>query len=190
MKRDIFDVLSVELEGSNLIEASAGTGKTYSIGILVLRLLLEKNVPIEKILMVTFTNAAVDELSERIRRFVRLAYSGAKGGESADETISKVVKRAINSEGREIVVERLQNAVLFLDEISVFTIHGFCQRTLGEFAFETGQMFGVELVNNEDELIRKALNEFWRKEIATLPEEVLSALWKDFLVKDSFERVI
>ncbi len=50
-----FDVYNVSLEGKNLVEASAGTGKTFSIGILVLRFVLEKNIPIEKILMVTFT---------------------------------------------------------------------------------------------------------------------------------------
>ena len=69
-----FDVLTVELQGSKLIEASAGTGKTYSIAILGLRLIIEKKIPIEKILMVTFTNTAVAELESRVRKFVRLAY--------------------------------------------------------------------------------------------------------------------
>ncbi|HLR38208.1 MAG TPA: UvrD-helicase domain-containing protein, partial [Chitinophagaceae bacterium] len=68
-----FDALTVPLEDSNLIEASAGTGKTYSIAILALRLLLEKSVAVDEILMVTFTNAAVAELEERIWKFVRLA---------------------------------------------------------------------------------------------------------------------
>ncbi|HET8829092.1 MAG TPA: UvrD-helicase domain-containing protein, partial [Pelobium sp.] len=62
-----FNASTVALEGTNLIEASAGTGKTYSIAILVLRLLLEKNISIKEILMVTFTKAAVAELEERIR---------------------------------------------------------------------------------------------------------------------------
>ncbi len=70
---DNFDATIVPLEGSNLIEASAGTGKTYSIALLTLRLIIEKNIPIEKILMVTFTKAAVAELEIRIRAFVRMA---------------------------------------------------------------------------------------------------------------------
>jgi len=74
-----FDAATVKLSGSNLIESSAGTGKTYSIAILALRLILEDNIAIEKILMVTFTKAAVAELQERVRLFVRLAEKAAQG---------------------------------------------------------------------------------------------------------------
>jgi exodeoxyribonuclease V beta subunit len=74
-----FVASDVPLEGSNLIEASAGTGKTYSIAILLLRLLLEKQLAIKEVLMVTFTKAAVAELEERIRLFVRIAAKAAHG---------------------------------------------------------------------------------------------------------------
>ena len=74
-----FNPTTVPLQGSNLIEASAGTGKTYSIAILALRLILEKNVSIREILMVTFTKAAVAELEERIRKFIRSGYKCAQG---------------------------------------------------------------------------------------------------------------
>ena len=70
-----FNATDIDLAGVKLIEASAGTGKTYSIAILVLRLLFEKQMPLNKILMVTFTNAAVAELQLRVRLFVRQAYS-------------------------------------------------------------------------------------------------------------------
>jgi len=86
-----FDVLTVGLQGSKLIEASAGTGKTYSIAILVLRLIIEKHIPIEKILMVTFTKAAVAELESRIRKFIRLAYRYSSGKEIEDDTIKMVI---------------------------------------------------------------------------------------------------
>jgi len=72
-------MLSINLEGTKLLEASAGTGKTYSIAIIVLRLILEKKIPLEKILMVTFTIAAVAELESRIRKFIRSAYRYANG---------------------------------------------------------------------------------------------------------------
>ena len=72
-----FDALQVPLEGSNLIEASAGTGKTYSIAVLALRMIIEKGLTVKQILMVTFTNAAVAELELRIRLFVRQAYGYA-----------------------------------------------------------------------------------------------------------------
>jgi len=71
--------MNVPLQGSNLIEASAGTGKTYSLAILVLRLVVEKNVPLERILMVTFTRDATAELEDRVRQFIRQAYNYSLG---------------------------------------------------------------------------------------------------------------
>ena len=88
-----FNAITVPLAETNLIEASAGTGKTYSIAILVLRLIVEKNIPIQKILMVTFTKAAVAELEERIRKFIRLAQKASKGENIADETIKNIIKK-------------------------------------------------------------------------------------------------
>src|SRR5690606_11910975 len=143
-----FNASTVPLASSNLIEASAGTGKTYSIAILVLRLLLEKQVAIKEILMVTFTKAAVAELEERIRLFVRNAYQAVNGKEIADGTIQHLVERSIEELGRERVEEILNDAIVFLDETSVMTIHSFCQQTLTEFAFETNQLFGMEIVND------------------------------------------
>ncbi len=67
------DVHNISLKGYNLIEASAGTGKTYSIAILTLRLILEQPITINQILLVTFTKAAVAELQVRIRLFVQQA---------------------------------------------------------------------------------------------------------------------
>jgi exodeoxyribonuclease V beta subunit len=74
----VFSATDVPLEKRNLIEASAGTGKTYSVAILVLRLIIEKNISVKEILMVTFTKAAVAELEERIRLFVKIALKCAK----------------------------------------------------------------------------------------------------------------
>ena len=68
-----FDVKTVELSGANLIEASAGTGKTFSIAVLVVRLIIEKSIPVSKLLLVTFTEAAAAELKERSIKFIREA---------------------------------------------------------------------------------------------------------------------
>jgi len=167
-----FNSTVVELSGSNLIEASAGTGKTYSIAILVLRLILEKKILIQDILMVTFTNAAVAELQERIRRFVRNAYRYAQGEEIGDETIKKLVDRQDRKEAEEV----LKLAVLNLDETSVMTIHGFCQQTLVEFAFETGQLFSSELIAEDSVLLREETQKFWRKHITGIHLDLLSLL--------------
>jgi exodeoxyribonuclease V beta subunit len=138
-----FDATIVPLEGSNLIEASAGTGKTYSIALLTLRLIIEKDISIEKILMVTFTKAAVAELEIRVRSFVRLALKVSRDQQINDDTITSMVQSQIQIQGKEEVAKKLENAQLFLDETSVLTIHSFCQRTLSEYSFETGQIFEI-----------------------------------------------
>lgn len=121
-----FDVQSVPLQGRNLIEASAGTGKTYSIAILALRLILENKVSINKILMVTFTKAAVAELEERIRLFVRNAYKIANGDSTIqDPTLTTILSRAIDKNGRKETLELLKEAKLLLDRPS-FAILNFC----------------------------------------------------------------
>ena len=130
-----FNASLVPLEGSNLIEASAGTGKTYSIAILALRLLIEKKILVNEILMVTFTKAAVAELEERLRLFIRTAYKASLGEAITDETIAKLVEAAIEKEGEIAIQKILRTAIIFLDETSVLTIHSFCQQTLTGFAF-------------------------------------------------------
>jgi len=176
-----FDAKTVALSGTNLIEASAGTGKTYSIAILALRLIIEENIPLQKILMVTFTKAAVAELLERVRLFIKLAYKCVQHNEINDPTIINLVETAIEKNGYEVIQQRLYDAVLLLDELSVITIHSFCQQTLTEFAFETRQLFGVEMFTELDEVIEQEVNHFWRKYITTLETELLEALSIDTL---------
>lgn len=174
-----FDVNNIKLEGNNLIEASAGTGKTYSIGILVLRLLLEKGIRIEQILMVTFTNAAVAELEIRIRKFLRDALKIASKNTTVadvDPNIQSLISKSIENQGKEEVVKILSGAILFLDETAIFTIHSFCQITLGEFAFETSQLFNTEIIEDQSFIIEDAVNEFWRKEITVLDLKILKLL--------------
>ncbi len=184
-----FNASTVELSGSNLIEASAGTGKTYSIAILVLRLLLEKNIAIREILMVTFTKAAVAELEERIRLFVRLAYKVAQGETIKDSTITALVK-GVNDKSPQEIEEILKEAVLFLDETSVLTIHSFCQQTLGEFAFETDQLFGIDLMQDGSAILEDETNKFWRKFVTTIPTAILGILVKDGLSKDGIKNKV
>src|SRR6187402_2146603 len=117
-----FNAATVELQDSNLIEASAGTGKTYSIAILLLRLILEKQLSVKQILMVTFTKAAVAELQERIRLFIRTAYKRSKGATIKDTNIALLVEQAIARTSQENVQQCLRDAILFLDETSVLTI--------------------------------------------------------------------
>ncbi|TDH24173.1 exodeoxyribonuclease V subunit beta [Segetibacter sp. 3557_3] len=171
-----FDAGSVDLVGSNLIEASAGTGKTYSIAILVLRLIIEQKLSVKEILMVTFTKAAVAELEERIRLFIRKAYKASQGEQIDDGTISGLVSAGIAKTSATEVQEQLKEAVLFLDETAVLTIHSFCQLTLTEFAFETNQLFGAETMQDTGIVLQDEVNKFWRENITTIPARLLQYL--------------
>lgn len=179
-----FDAATVALEGSNLIEASAGTGKTYSIAILVLRLVLEQQLSIKEVLMVTFTKAAVAELEERIRLFIRSAHKVSAGKVIKDDNITNLVQKAIASSGKQKVEQQLKEAVLFLDETSVLTIHSFCQQTLNEFAFETDQLFGAEMLEDPQKVVAEEVQKFWRKNITTLQVELLQQIWEKDLMNN------
>lgn len=171
-----FRATEVPLAGTNLIEASAGTGKTYSIAVLVLRLILETKLPLKEILMVTFTKAAVAELEDRIRLFIRQAYQISQGQSSKDETISFLVERAAKQTSPDQVNQSLKEALLYLDETSVMTIHSFCQQSLTNFAFETGQLFGMETIQDSSAMIEDAVNSFWRKYVTIIPVDLLEQL--------------
>ena len=193
---NLFEVINAKLDKRNLIEASAGTGKTYSIAILALRLLLEKtpyqnrHIRINEILMVTFTNYAVAELESRVRAFVRLGYDYSKDNTiDCDDTIKKIIDRSFTDNGKEKTALLLKEAVLMLDETSIMTIHGFCQRTLTEFAFDTGQIFGSKALSTSEftMLLEDVVNECWRNKISTI-EKVL--VYKLFDIKFDKQKAI
>lgn len=171
---DNFDVETVPLRDKNLIEASAGTGKTYSVAIMVLRLILEKDIRINQILMVTFTKAAVAELQERIRGFVRFAHRYADGENIDDPSIKAIVDAVAQEKGMEYIQQKLNSAVINLDETAVLTIHSFCQQTLTEFAFETNQLFNAEMLSDLNPVLEEATQKFWRENITGMDSNLLS----------------
>ena len=149
--------------GRTLVEASAGTGKTFAIAGLVLRLVLDGDwlaaapggpPDLRRLLVVTFTRAATDELRTRIRRALRVALAVARGEEIADASpLAKdldLVKPLRPLLERPDAEDRLLAALDRVDEAGVFTIHGFCQRVLKEAAFESGTPFEVDFVEDSD----------------------------------------
>jgi exodeoxyribonuclease V beta subunit len=146
--------------GRLLIEASAGTGKTFTIAGLVLRLLLERDgLTIDQILVTTFTELATAELRGRIRDRLKGALLALQTGESADDLLREILKDV----DRRVATVRLQDALAQFDEAPIYTIHGFCQRVLAEQAFETGTLFDAELVTDERDLLREVTWDFWRR---------------------------
>ncbi len=155
-----FDFLNDPLEGTNLTEASAGTGKTYTITGLFLRLILEKNLSVDQILVVTFTQAATEELKDRIRRKLRGAIQAFSGGRTEDALLKNLVKKHI---GSRTSLRHLREALRQFDQAAIFTIHGFCRKMLYENALESGSLFDTELVTDQEDLKRGMVDDFWRK---------------------------
>jgi exodeoxyribonuclease V beta subunit len=144
-----FDVNTSRLDGLNLIEASAGTGKTYTLSALYLRLVLEYELSVDQILVVTYTRAATEELRDRLRQ---------KLVDARDELDS-------SHPDQRKQFHRLNLAIQSFDEAAIYTIHGFCQRVLADFAFESGLPFELELVGDDVELLQAATDDFWRRHV-------------------------
>ena len=154
IKVQSLDALTFPLFGKRLIEASAGTGKTYTIASLFIRLLLG-----HKILVVTFTEAATAELRSRIRErivSVRLAFLA---GHSEDLFTQSLIS---DSNSVQADIRLLRFAELQMDEAAIYTIHGFCQRMLKQNAFESGSLFQQNLLEDDTQFLLQAVNDFWR----------------------------
>lgn len=167
-EKTVFDAAQTPLHaGVHLIEASAGTGKTYAIAMLVLRFVAEQDMNIENILLVTFTRAATKELGERIRLRLVEAKKLLQGDGSAGDTTLR--RWAASIEAPERALRRIGTALLDIDRAPVFTIHGFCQRMLQEQALESSQLFDVELQPDPEIVRRSVAEDFWRKYIYNMP---------------------
>ncbi|CAG36073.1 exodeoxyribonuclease V subunit beta [Desulfotalea psychrophila] len=165
----IFDVAKTPMErGVNFIEASAGTGKTYAIGMLVLRAICEQDIGIDRILIVTFTRAAAEELRSRVRARLVEARDLLQGRHE-DASLRAWQEHAVKDEGvARRFISRLQLAIVNIDRAGIFTIHSFCQRMLSEQALESGQLFRMDLLTSLDDLRLRAAEDFWRIHVYSL----------------------
>ncbi|HWP20275.1 MAG TPA: exodeoxyribonuclease V subunit beta [Burkholderiaceae bacterium] len=163
------DVSDCPLDGVRLIEASAGTGKTWNICGLYLRLLLERGLAVREILVVTFTNAATAELRERIRqRLVDTLAHVEDLVRTEDDPFVPRLLAALRTRGVDeaVLADRLRLALASFDEASIFTIHGFCQRALADTPFTARVPLQVELVQDDRELLLEVVQDFWRRRVA------------------------
>ncbi len=177
---------------TTLIEASAGTGKTYTLTTLVARLVVEAKREIGELLVVTFTNAATDELRDKIRRTLRatLRLVGGDGNRPDDQAVELAAHWEGLGIAREEVVRRLEVAVTDLDRANVLTIHGFCQRVLTDFAFECGLPFGFEVTGDGFDVVNAVVRDHWRRVLYPAPPvRVRFALGQKFVGDDLVEWV-
>ncbi len=176
--------------GRTTIEASAGSGKTRAITTLVARFVVEKGCGLERILVVTFTKAAAAELRQRIRKTLREIQQSLTAG-SADSAAGDDVgpARELLAHWQAIVEldpgeirRRIDQALFDIDRANIFTIHGFCQRALTEFAFETGFSFDFKVRDDGGGLVDNVAQDYYLRRFHGAPERLAShALKQKFL---------
>ena len=129
--------------GETLIEANAGTGKTYTLCKIIERLIVEENIPVERILAVTFTKSAAEELSERVRKNLK-------------DRKSKLAQHAGSEHSM------LARAISNFDEARISTLHAFCKRLLEDFSFECGVRTESDLQTDDTPLRKQVALDFRR----------------------------
>ncbi|HFC8546653.1 TPA: exodeoxyribonuclease V subunit beta [Neisseria lactamica] len=185
-----FDPLTVPIAGTNLIEASAGTGKTYGIAALFTRLIVLEQKNVECVLVVTFTKAATAELKTRLRARLDDVLQVLESKEIAklgDDTLSDgiaaycaehhegdtflpaLLKQALQKESRTRLIVRLKAAIGQFDNAAIYTIHGFCQRILRDYAFLCQAPFDVELTEEDGNRLLVPAQDFWRERVSNNP---------------------
>ncbi|MEE4637585.1 MAG: exodeoxyribonuclease V subunit beta [Wenzhouxiangella sp.] len=164
------DPLRFPLHGVRLIEASAGTGKTWSITALYLRLVLGHGREVEgaltppEILVLTFTRAATQELRDRIRRRLAEAASAFRVGQAGeDEFLGALLAEYPDPAQQAACARRLQVAAEWMDEAAVQTIHAWSQGMLRQHAFDSGSLFEQEVDSEDRALFEQVVNDYWRR---------------------------
>ena len=194
---------------TRLIEASAGTCKTFTIAALYVRLILghqlgeafkDRALFPPDILVVTFTEAATKELRDRIRTRLSSAARYFRGQKEAEDAFLEELLCFYADESQRLsCAQKLELAANWMDEAAVFTIHGWCNRMLKQHAFDSGSLFNLELKPDETELLNQVVRDYWRTfyyaldaDNVFLPEifntfntpEALQKVLKDFLIKE------
>ncbi|BFM51113.1 exodeoxyribonuclease V subunit beta [Marinomonas sp. THO17] len=193
---EMLDAMRFPLFGKRLIEASAGTGKTYTIANLYLRLLvptgqtgdLAQALTVDQILVVTFTEAATAELKARIRQRIRAARKALMRNQSDDAFLAQWLA-CMTTEQQQDAIEKLLYAEKQMDEAAVFTIHGFCQRMLSQNAFESRMLFQQSIETDEQAPLAMAVKDVWRQVFYPMTSEqaaLIKPIWStpDALQKD------
>ncbi|KOE54302.1 exodeoxyribonuclease V subunit beta [Aggregatibacter actinomycetemcomitans] len=185
--------ISIPLNAISLIEASAGTGKTYTMGSLYLRLLLQAGenafphvLNVEQILAVTFTEMATEELKRKIRERIYDAKQKLTAyQQTQDPTVFEqddfLRQLADTITDFPLAIQRLTLAEQNMDLAAIYTIHGFCRRMLMQYAFNSGIHFSLELSGEEDELLLHLAQKLWRAHFYSQPYAVAEFIQKHLI---------
>ncbi|VFP84275.1 RecBCD enzyme subunit RecB [Candidatus Erwinia haradaeae] len=180
-----FTPLTLPLRGEVLIEASAGTGKTFTIGLLYLRLLLGlgghadfiRRLSVKEILVVTFTESSTAELRARIGSNIHELRIACIRGETLNPALATLMSEISNIQQ---AISHLLIAERNMHHAVICTIHGFCQRILHMKAFEAGMLFTHDFLEDETSLQRRGTIDFWRRDFYSLPlpiVRIINKIW-------------
>ena len=163
--------LAFPLSGTRLIEASAGTGKTYTIAALYVRLILghepdnavsARELLPPDILVVTFTDASTKELRERIRARLTQAARFFRQQPIDSDDFLESLRASYDPSAWGACARRLELAANWMDESAVYTIHSWCNRMLQQHAFDSGSLFRQEVNTNDVALLNEVVRDYWR----------------------------
>lgn len=170
------------LDGRALIEASAGTGKTYNIALLHLRLVLQGELSVRQILVCTFTEAAASELKERLRARLMEAervLSAMLGGATVktDDALHVWLTECAQTGSAERLLQRARTALADLDLAPISTIHGYCRRLLSDYPFDSGSPFRSGEIADQSALINECVEDWWRQRFQRSSISRLESMW-------------
>ncbi|MBS5216619.1 MAG: UvrD-helicase domain-containing protein, partial [Sutterella wadsworthensis] len=169
-----FDVASAPLLVPTLLEASAGTGKTFSIKHLVLRFIVEAGIPINHLLVMTFTRAATAELKARIESHLTEALGVLTGTIAPADADALTVKqiglwRGMGIDDRD-AEDRIRESLALFDNAGIFTIHSFCQKVIEDNTFSSGGTINFDLAASDEKFRSDAVRDFLRRSLDAMPE--------------------
>jgi len=168
---EVLNPFALDLKNTILIEASAGTGKTYTITTIYTRLVLQ-GYKVDSILVVTFTEAAAAELKLRIRKRLSLSsyYLETSDGDLNSDIDHELIKYLKSGTEKDLQQKKiyLKNAIKMFDQALIMTIHSFCLKILKENSFETRTFFNIELSTDQSKLEQEICFDFFAERINTL----------------------
>lgn len=192
-----FDANAFPLEpGVQLLEASAGTGKTFALAHLVLRLVTRPGdpLPLEQLLVVTFTEAAAAELRDRIAQRLQHALAALDPDNPQPPTDAVLLEwcglQPPQPEARQRLRGWLLLALESLDRADITTIHGFARRTLQRQALEAGLGPALELESDDGARAAQVMHDYWQQQLLALPPGLLAGLQAQGLTPEGLERLL
>jgi len=174
------DINQIKLDNNfKLVEASAGTGKSFTLAHIVLRNVLEKKVKPDEILLLSFTKNTCSELREKILlRFYNLKlYLQSHNESKIDNTLKDwYLNFKDKDKSKEKIISEIDNFINQFYKLKVTTFHAFCNNLIDEYSIEIGVTQDPYIENNIDNLYKDVIDNLWIDDFLNLNQELISAV--------------